>query len=243
MLMYCNVGFYLSIACIVLGLIFLAIYIVEKCRGYSAKMVVLKSRVSLCFIACGMCGLLFKGVGLFAVLMLLGLVFGFAGDIWLDLKLIAGENERRYTYQGFRSFMAGHVCFIIAIMSTFGGFEKPMFPICAIILGIVIGLLIIVIGEKTGLDFGEYKLISSVYSCLVFFMAFLAGAYTLQNGFSNISSLLIFIAGILFAISDIILSQMYFGKNNDTKARIAMNNILYYAAQFVMAMSVVLFVC
>lgn len=243
MFVYCNVGLYLAIVCIVLGLIFLAVYIVEKCRGYSAKMVLYKSRASLCFIACGLCGMLFKGVGLFSVLMIMGLVFGFAGDIWLDLKLIAGEDERKYTYQGFRSFMAGHVCFIIAIMASFGGFQKPIFPICAIILGIVVGLLIIFIGEKTGLVFGEYKLISSIYSCLVFFMAFLAGAYTLQNGFSSISSLLIFIAGILFAISDVILSQMYFGENNDTKFRITMNNLLYYVAQFVMAMSIVLFIC
>ena len=241
MLMYSNIGFYLSIACIILGLIFLVVYIVEKCRGYSAKMVILKSRASLCFVACGLCGMLFKDVGLFSVLMIMGLVFGFAGDIWLDLKLIAGENERRYTYVGFRSFMAGHACYIIAIMATFGGFVKPVFPVCAIILGIIVGLLIIFIGEKTGLVFGEYKLISSIYSCIVFSMAFLAGAYTLQNGFSNISSLLIFIAGILFAISDIILSQMYFGENNDTKFRIAMNNLLYYIAQFVIAMSVVLY--
>ena len=46
------------------------------------------------------------------------------------------------------------------------------------------------------------------------------------------------VGGVLFTLSDAVLSGMYFAENKNTKFNIFLNHILYYAAQFTMAATI-----
>ena len=46
------------------------------------------------------------------------------------------------------------------------------------------------------------------------------------------------VGALLFLLSDLVLSGMYFGENKNTKGNIILNHTLYYAAQFCMAATI-----
>ena len=58
------------------------------------------------------------------------------------------------------------------------------------------------------------------------------------SGFKSLTLLLMSIGGCLFATSDLILSGTYFGKGKERAVDIATNVATYYAAQFIIAFSI-----
>ena len=83
------------------GAIALVCYIREKLRAYSLKAVYLKTLVSALFLAVGVTGA-FRCAGagkesLLCPFVLMGLLFGLLGDIWLDLKYVFPEKNESFT--------------------------------------------------------------------------------------------------------------------------------------------------
>ena len=76
---------------LILGLIALAVYIPEKVRGRSVKAVLMKSVVSVLFIAVAVSA---RSPEKLAAFVIMGLVFGLMGDIWLDLKYVSRSMKR-----------------------------------------------------------------------------------------------------------------------------------------------------
>ena len=60
-----------------------------------------------------------------------------------------------------------------------------------------------------------------------------------QYGWAKTPLNLIFIGGVSFAISDLILSGTYFGEGKDRPIDLALNYITCYAAQFLIASALV----
>ena len=60
------------------------------------------------------------------------------------------------------------------------------------------------------------------------------------NNFTNQFFVMMLIGGVLFAISDLVLSRTYFGEGHETPIDFILNYIFYYSAQFVIALSLFL---
>ncbi|MBO5495148.1 MAG: hypothetical protein J5964_05460, partial [Eubacterium sp.] len=50
--------------------------------------------------------------------------------------------------------------------------------------------------------------------------------------------ILMFVGAVLFALSDVILSGTFFGRGKDKKRHYFINHFLYYAAQYMIAASI-----
>ncbi|MCF0141931.1 MAG: hypothetical protein HUJ75_00990, partial [Parasporobacterium sp.] len=109
--------------------------------------------------------------------------------------------------------------------------------IISVVIGIMAGFGIYFTPKLMKLDYGRFRLISAFYAAYLIFVTALSVCIMIteiQKGPAPAS--IMFAAGmVLFLLSDLVLSQIYFGKDKNTPANIAINHGLYYAAQIVIA--------
>jgi hypothetical protein len=220
---------------IVLAAIALVLYVREKIRAYSLKAVFIKSVVSVLFIVVGVLGMAVSAVNptLMGPFVVLGLVCGLLGDIWLDLKYVYKQHQHIYTYAGFMCFIMGHIFFIPAIFSEYA--EMKWWYIPATLLASVIFMVCTLALEKPmGLKYGRFKPITGVYAVFLSTTMFAAINGVLLCG-ANKEFITLIAGSVLFTLSDLVLSNIYFKEGGNTKVNVLVNHILYYAAQFTFA--------
>lgn len=226
-------------ACIiltVLGALLLIYYIIEKIRKYCVYEVLIKATLSVLFIAVAAISMTVSGAGTFGILVLLGLVFGLLGDIWLDLKFVYPHDDTIYTYAGFIVFAVGHILFLTGLYLTYADFARPMYLILPVVFGIALGIGNIQAGPLMKLDFGRFKLITGIYGAILTTFAATCGSLALMHGFDCASLNVLFVGSVLFMLSDFVLSGTYFG-GKERKVDITLNYLFYYSAQFLIALS------
>jgi uncharacterized membrane protein YhhN len=91
-------------------------------------------------------------------------------------------------------------------------------------------------GKIMKLDYGIYRPIVMGYGGILFSMTLLAGSLAWMHDFQFMTLNFMFIGGIFFLISDLVLSQTYFA-GNESKGVIIANYLTYYPAQFIIASS------
>ncbi len=222
----------MSIVLLVLGAAALALYIPEKLRGYTVKAVLKKSLVSLLFIAVAVSAGSASALGSFVVL---GLVCGLLGDIWLDLKYVYPAQDGIYTYAGFASFGLGHILYVAGLLRHYGAglFLLPAFALAAA------GAAAVLLTEKPmRLRYGPFKPVVLGYGFLLFSTVFVSGALLLVRG--GAATAVFFAGSVLFAVSDLILSGTYFGEGRERPADIVANYLSYYGGQYLIACSLLL---
>lgn len=232
------------IACVVLlvlGAILLPIYIREKVRAYSARALLLKAVESVLFVSLGLCAWFTasadgapSSAGLFVVL---GLVCGLLGDVWLDLKYVFPAQDTAFTYAGFVFFAAGHVLFMTGLLLGFYVPENALHLVIPAALSILLGGAVCCMEKPMGLRYGKLKPVVLVYGILLFGMVALTGSLAILHGFRATTLNLFFIGGVLFALSDLVLSGTYFGEGKERPIDLIANYLLYYPAQFLLALS------
>ena len=226
-----------GIILLALGAVSLAIFLFDKIRGYSIRETIIKACTSLIFVALGIYSFIHAKMPPFGVFAIIGLVFGLFGDIFLDLKYVSKERSRFYTYAGFVSFGIGHIFYITGMMIYLNqGHEWYSFVI-PFALGLVGGLLVILLEKTLKLQYGEYKFICWLYGTLLFSMTATTGFLAISHRLTIPAFNMLFIGGILFAVSDLILSGTYFGEGKERPIDLATNGVTYYAAQFLIAFS------
>ena len=215
---------------LILGAAALAVYIPEKIRGYTVKAVLKKSVVSLLFIAVAAAA---GSQTILAQFIIVGLVCGLLGDIWLDLKYVYPQHDDIYTYAGFAVFGIGHVLYVTGLIIQYGG---GLFLIASFALAVIGAIGNDLMGTKVmKLRFGKMRPVVFVYAFLLFCTVFVSGGLLLKNGVTML--LMFFIGSVLFAVSDLILSGTYFGEGKERPVDIISNYVCYYAAQFLIAYS------
>lgn len=223
------------------GVIALVFYIREKLRAYSLKAVYLKTLVSVLFLAVGVVGAYQSGgageESLLCPFVLMGLLFGLLGDIWLDLKYVFPEKDEAFTYAGFIVFGIGHVFYIVGMLLTWPPVGRPMTVILPILLALFLSAGNAVLEKPMGLCYGKMKPTVIAYGFLLFSTVTVSGALAMTHGWQVTALNLIFAGGILFALSDLVLSGTYFGKGKDRPVDIILNYLSYYPAQFLIASS------
>ena len=177
------------------------------------------------------------GHEVYAGLIVFGLVLGLSGDIWLDLKWIYEKDMEKFLNAGFIAFMIGHVFYIGAIYK-FAGNWSVLTAVLPIIISVVVAIGNVIVSEKLlKLKFGKFRTIVGVYTFFLFMTFAVSAVAMLNNSFAK-QWILMSAGGLLFAFSDAVLSNMYFKEGGNTKANIIINHVSYYAAQFIIASSV-----
>ncbi len=170
----------------------------------------------------------------YGVLIVPGLVCGLLGDIWLDLKYAYPEDADVYLYAGFYSFLVGHLFFLAAIFSHYQWNMKTLLVSLAFALG---GSIVNAFLEKPlGLDFGKFRVTCFLYALVLMMTtssSIVAAVVTGDKVWYFMSA-----GAVLFLLSDLVLSGTYFGEGKNTSPYVVVNHTFYYAAQFVIASSI-----
>ena len=229
---------YFILCPIVLGAVFFILFTVKCRKQRSVGGVFLKNATSAFFIVAAALALWANiGAYRYGLPIIVGLAFGMLGDIYLDQKWVYPDDMKKYLYAGFASFGIGHLFYIPAIYRTAG------IPIrycwIPILFGAVVCAFTLATEKATKQNFGEFRPTVAVYGVIVAGMAgtsMLAAVYTKSPAFICCA-----VGGVMFLISDLILSPMYFGpKEKNTPVNFFINHLTYYIAQYLLAVSIVL---
>ena len=228
---------------LVCGAVLLTVYIREKIRAYTVKAVFLKAAVSTVFVTVGVYGAWAAAArGSAAVLcpfVVLGLLCGLLGDIWLDLKYVFPEQQGPFTYAGFGVFGLGHILFITGMLLTYCPAGKPLAWLLPGLLAVVMSLGNALLEKPMKLHYGRMKPVVIVYGALLFATVLFAGSLALHYGWRETPLNLLFFGGVSFALSDLILSGTYFGQGKERPIDLALNYVTYYGGQFLIASALV----
>lgn len=166
-----------------------------------------------------------------------GACFGMLGDIVLDLKYSKLKDADRCTFLGFWTFLIGHIFYSVAMISVYG--IELINAIC-VAIGIIAGVIIAVVSERVmGLEYGKFKKITILYTAVLCMTLGFAGGYTITECYT-LHSVLLNIGFALFVLSDAFLAGLYFSKDEKVRTNrksIVLNHATYYAAQYVIALS------
>lgn len=223
------------------GAALLVWYICEKIKARSLKAVFIKSVVSVLFLAVGACGWYLSAqsgsLSLTGVFVLLGLLCGLLGDIWLDLKFVYPEQDDAYTYVGMGAFGVGHILYIIGLLLRFYPAGKPLYVIVPFVLAAAASGINLLLEKPMRLRYGKMKPVVFGYGVLLFSVVALSGSLAISCGWHETTLNLFFAGTVLFAISDVILSGTYWGQGKDRPVDLALNYLTYYPAQYLIALS------
>ena len=217
--------------------VILVLYIREKLASYSVRAVLLKSVVSVLFITVAVLGWYLSSRGILGIFVIIGLTFGLLGDIWLDLKYVFRDYDDQFTYAGFASFGIGHILYIVGLLSQYMSGTKPPFILFPLVFGAALSLCNAVLEKPMKLHYGKMKGIVIGYGVLLFSTVLLSGSLALAKSWQVPTLNLFFAGGVLFALSDLVLSGTFFGVGKERSIDIISNYILYYGGQFLIAYS------
>lgn len=218
------------------GILFTALYVHEKLKKYDIKELLLKTTCSMFFMGIAISSATLHRTGLYASLMIIGLLFGLLGDIFLDLKFIYPDDDTIYTFSGFTTFGIGHIFFITALLRRYADFSQYWYLIIPAIGALVIGFGSVAMGPVMKLDYGKFAGITRAYASLLGGFTLLAGSLALMYNFKLISLDMLFVGAVFFLLSDLVLSGTYFG-GKERPIDIHLNYIFYYGGQFLIALS------
>ena len=174
-----------------------------------------------------------------AIFIVAGLVMGLIGDVVLDLKVVYRKSpeEGVYLTGGMVSFGIGHIFYFIAVLFYFGTEIISWSTIGICIAVAAVGAFAMVFGGERlmKLKFGNFTIHSICYAFLLLFMAAIGIAVWVLGAEKNAKVPVFTFGMILFLLSDVVLTQMYFGGKPNDKALCIINHSLYYAAQICIA--------
>ncbi len=223
------------------GAVFLVWYIREKIRARSLKAVFIKSVVSVLFLAVGSCGWFLSAragtVSPTGIFVLLGLLCGLLGDLWLDLKFVYPQHDDAFTYMGMAVFGVGHILYILGLLLQYYPKGRPQYVIVPFALAAAASGFNLLLEKPMRLRYGKMKPIVFAYGICVFSSLAVSGSLALGRGWQETALNLFFAGTVLFAVSDVILSGTYWGQGKDRPIDLALNYLTYYPAQYLIALS------
>lgn len=224
---------------LILGILATILFIFFRVNGGGIRGLISKTLASSLFICTSIAAFSASGAKdiSFPYLVIAGLVFGLLGDIWLDLKWVYPRDNDIYTFAGFTSFGIGHILYLIGLFICFADFSNFWYIIIPIIAAIAVGIGVVMLEKPMKLVYGKFKTISGIYASILTYMTLQSGCFALQNSFDNMTLNYMFAGGILFLISDLILSGTYFGEGKRRPVDVISNHVAYYAAQYIIASS------
>ena len=176
------------------------------------------------------------GVAFDLVYVCLGLAACMLGDVFL--AQLEFNNERltnRIRAFGMLAFSVAQICFIAYFILAIG--TTVLF---ALIVGAVLALAVWLVGQLIGLNFGKLLWVVLGYSFLIG-TALGASVITLVLYPTDLIAIFFTIGMGLFLISDLVLSLIYFGKQQPAKRVFYYINYTFYYAAIIMIACVLIF--
>lgn len=211
------------------------VFSIVRAKGASVNNLYFKMISSLCFMLVAVVGtILNPSAFVFGVLIIMGGALGLSGDVALDLKYVYVKDEHPHLIAGFLFFLVGHIFYNAAIID-FAAIEWWRVLICCVI-SIVLSFITVQSGKLMQIEYGKYKLIALLYGLsLVMTTCTSVMAYITTK---STAMIVLAVGAVMFLISDLILSTIYFKKDSVKPVPVCLNHIFYYGGQIVIAASV-----
>ena len=223
----------------ILGVVATIVFLTKRTARVTIDVVAIKSLASMGFILSGLFFFIDNDacpdyMGAFTVG---GACFGMLGDIVLDLKYSRLNDADRCTKFGFWTFLIGHIFYSAAMVSVYG---IELINVICVVIGVVAGIVVALVSEKImKFEYGKFKKITILYTSILCMTLGFAGGYTITESYT-LHSVLLNIGFALFVLSDAFLASLYFSKNEKDRTNrtvIILNHATYYAAQYIIALS------
>ena len=169
------------------------------------------------------------------MIILLGLIAGLIGDLFLALRPLQDlVEDQNIIISGIVCFSVGHLFYFTAFMMM------TTFSWLSVIIAVVMTIVIYFMSDKLDYRMGKAKTPTLIYSFLIFLMVGQTLGFAIITGFSTFSMMFL-VGALLFSISDLILAPIYYG-NGNRPMMVIMNLITYYSAQILIAVSILFLV-
>ena len=221
-----------------IGALMLFWFLYEKIKAYSIKEVCLKATTSVLFISLCVYSMSQTELKTFPYFAIMGLVCGLLGDIALDLKYVYKEKDFEYTLAGFIAFSVGHILYVTGMFLEFYHGQSVLYIIIPLGIGLLMGPITMLVGKLSNCEYGRIKPVAFIYAVILFSMVSTGFSLWMMSGFANTGLLMMFIGGVLFAVSDLILNLTYFAEGHEQPFDLISNAVTYYGAQFIIAFSI-----
>lgn len=219
-------------ALIVIASIVPVIFIVIELKKGGAAGTVAKAAASLCFVLLGASSLS-DSFGKAGTILLMGLVLGLIGDIFLGVFQSGDPATALYLPAGMLAFAAEHF-FVAVAVSKAAGFDVFSLVVALAVGAVCTAVVGIVEPKLFKFEFGTMLVPALGY---MFILASAMSYYV--AAFLRDPSFLIVVIGMgLFIISDLVLSAMYFGGKDKNGVFKTVNLATYYAGQILFAVSI-----
>lgn len=187
-----------------------------------------KGLASLMFVLIGILAWVQNGEQPIIRTIVIGLIFGMAGDILLNLRFVYPENGKKIFLTGILAFLIGHILYLKAIIPLSDGTMVPT------VIGALIAAVLLAYIFKTMEVNNAYKIFGVFYLGAVIIMTCIAysNALAVPDAFRVTYA----IGAVFFTLSDIVLIFNTFGKTTKFSLRIT-NLSLYYIGQVMIALS------
>ncbi len=242
---------YLYLALLVAFIGFVVAFLVVRVKKGGVQALFLKTVSAMLFILSSFVALSIKPENYYyGVFIVIGLVFGMLGDIWLDLKYVHKDFDTPYTFAGMISFLIGHVFYVVGILAVYPEFVGWQIAL-AIFSAVTVTLIVRLFSKKMGFDYGKFNVVTLVYSIVT--MLTVTFALNAVNAFGWLpilagtpmpeimpKLLCLNMGTVMFALSDLVLSFVFFKKGGNTSRNVVLNHVVYFSSQFILALSILM---
>ena len=225
---------------LIIGCLLLIAFLIFRVRQNRLVAVILKGLTSIAFISTALVAWLTSNNPhtMFGVFVLIGLFFGFLGDVFLDIKFMTTKYEGLFTSLGFIAFGIGHIAFITGLFINFFDFSESFWYIVIPALAAALLTVVTLLMEKfTPIRYKKMKPFVIMYGFILFFTVAIYLSTAIQKDWQVVTLDIMFGGFVLFALSDLILNNTYFRDGFNTPLFVITNHVLYYMAQFAIALS------
>lgn len=221
-----------------IGVVVSLAFVFVRTSGNSVRNLIFKSVSSLFFMLSAVFAVIENyNAYKYGSLIIMGGALGLVGDILLDLKGVYKRDANNYLKGGFIFFLIGHIFYFCA-MIYFNSIVWWQVLICAAV-SLIVAVGNIASANLMHVHFGKYRRI--VFWYVAFLIMTNSTAICAAIITQHKSMILAAVGATLFTLSDVILSNIYFGRGFDTKPWLFLNHLTYYAGQYLIAASVFFF--